>query len=100
MNIIYIDGPSEEFELSTLGYLKKGIDMRLNEVSQQFESITRELEDRVLKASSDLAELNIEIQKQLEEHRTDCQSVDENVITHGLHQTKAILLPFFINFDS
>lgn len=54
--------------------------MRLmSESGQQFESITRELEDRVSKASSDLAELNINIQKELEEHREHCQSIDQNV---------------------
>lgn len=81
VEIVFVNGPSEKFELSLLSYSSKGIDLRLMcEGSSQFECITRELEDRVLKASSNLAELNLKIQKEADEYETYCQSIDQSVI--------------------
>lgn len=80
VEITYVNGPSDSFELASLSYLKKGIDIRYaNHGNQQFEKITRTLRDRVSKASSTLAETNLQIQKDLHEYRTSCQAIDQNV---------------------
>lgn len=46
---------------------------------QQFDKITRSLEDRVVEASCELAKLNIQVQKELDEYRQSCQIIDQNV---------------------
>lgn len=80
VEIIYKNGPSECIELASLGYSKKGIDMRCtSHGNQQFDIITHTLEERVLKASSTLAETDIQIQKELHEYRKFCQTIDQNV---------------------
>lgn len=80
VEIVYLNGPSECFELSSLGYSIKGIDLRCsNHGSQQFEKITRSLRDHVAKAGSMLAETNLQIQKELHEYQTNCQTIDDHV---------------------
>lgn len=82
VEIVYINGPPEEFELCSLSYSSKGIDLRLvNEGAPQFNKITRELEDRLRKATSELAEIDLKIQKEVHEYQTQCQSIDQSVRT-------------------
>lgn len=81
VEIIYADAePTESFELASLSYLNKGIDLRnLSGCCGEFDKITRNLRDRVCKASSELHEINVQIQKDFHEYQTQCQTIDENV---------------------
>lgn len=81
VEITYQNGPLENVELGSLDSAIKGIDLRCtNNGNHQFEKITRALQDHVSKASSILAETNVQIQKEVDEFQKYCQTIDENVI--------------------
>ncbi|XP_031617868.1 uncharacterized protein LOC116337438 isoform X2 [Contarinia nasturtii] len=85
VEVIYRNGPSEEFELISLSYSSKGIDLRLMiDGEQYFEKITQELEDRVAKESSNLANINIQIQKESDALHTYQQTVEQNSENFGI----------------
>lgn len=80
IEIVYVNGPPEKFELISLVYTSKGIDLRLmSDGTKYFEAITQELEESVKKASSNLAETNIQIQKEIDAYQKYCQTVEPNV---------------------
>lgn len=69
-------GSTESFELVSLSYSHKGIDLRsLSSCCTEFDKITRNLRDRVAKISSELHETNVQIQKEFHEYMTQCQTV-------------------------
>lgn len=73
-------GSTESFELVSLSYLNKGIDLRsLSGCCNEFDKITRDLRDRVAKASCELHEMNVQIQKELHEYMAQCQTIDQDV---------------------
>lgn len=72
--------PTESFELISLSYLNKGIDLRSSSgCCSEFNKITQNLRNRVSKVSSELHETNVQIQKELHEYMTQCQTIDQNV---------------------
>lgn len=97
VEIIYDDddddaatGPTESFELISLSYLNKGIDLRSSSgCCSEFDKITRNLRDRVSKVSSELHEMNVQIQKEFHEYMTKFQTIDQNV-------SVSFLLPYQI----
>lgn len=79
VEIIFVNGPPEKIELASFGYASKGIDLRLMvEGDKYFKVLTQELEDRVKQASSNLAEINKNIQKEVDAYQKYCQTVDVN----------------------
>lgn len=73
-------GLTESFELISLSYLNKGIDLRsLSGCCSEFDKITRSLRERVSKVSSELHETNVHVQKELHEYMTQCQTIDQHV---------------------
>lgn len=73
-------GSTESFELISLSYLNKGIDLRSSSgCCSEFDKIARNLRDRVSKVSSELHEMNVQIQKEFHEYMTQCQTIDQNV---------------------
>lgn len=75
-----MDGPSELFELASLSYLNKGIDQRAaNNCKPEFDKITRNLQDKVTKLSCEVNEMDVKLQKQINDFLTQCQTIDENV---------------------
>lgn len=73
-------GPTESFDLNSLSYSNKGIDLRsLSGCCTEFDKITRNLRDRVAKASSELHETNVQTQKEFHEYVTQCQTIDLSV---------------------
>lgn len=83
VEIVYMDGPSEFFELASLSYLNKGIDLHaMNDCKPEFDKITRNLQEKVTKLSCEVAEMDIKLQKQINDYLTKCQTIDENVSIH------------------
>lgn len=73
-------GATESFDLNSLSYLNKGIDLRsLSGCCSEFDKITRNLRDRVAKASSELHETDVQTQKECHEYMTQCQTIDQSV---------------------
>lgn len=82
VEIIYSDdvGSTESFELATLSYSNKGIDLRSSSgCCNEFDKITRELRGRVSKVECELHERNVQTQKELHEFALECQTIGENV---------------------
>lgn len=83
-------GATESFDLNSLSYFNKGIDLRsLSGCCSEFDKITRNLRDRVAKASSELHETGVQTQKEFHEYMTQCQTIDRNV---------GVFSPQFIDF--
>lgn len=82
VEIIYADvaAPNESFELNSLSHSHKGIDLRNSSgCCNEFDKITRNLRDRVQKVSSELHEMDVQIQKEFYEYMTKCQTIEQNV---------------------
>lgn len=70
----------ETFELASLSYASKGIDLRsLNSCCEDFEKLTQNLQDKVAKMGAELDEVSASVQKQMHEFQTNCQTIDESV---------------------
>ncbi|XP_055321469.1 uncharacterized protein LOC129577824 [Sitodiplosis mosellana] len=79
VEIVYVNGPPEKYELVSFGYASKGIDLRLtSEGDKYFKTLTQELEERVKQASSNLADININIRKEIDAYQKYCQTVEPN----------------------
>lgn len=109
VEIVYVNGPPEKFELASIVYTSKGIDLRLMiEGEKYFKVLTQEMEERVKKASSNLAEINKNIQKEVDAYQKYCQTVEPNVNLFSLFCFARFILEiirfsifgFFFYFDS
>lgn len=80
VEIIYVDGPNESFELASFSCSSKGIDLRAtNNCNGALDKMTSGLQEKVTKISCELNDVNVKIQKQLHEYQTHCQTIDQNV---------------------
>lgn len=82
VEILYTDdvGSSESFELVSLSYLNKGIDLRNSSgCCNEFDKITRQLRDRVAKIGSEVHETSVQMQKECHAYMIQCQSINQNV---------------------
>lgn len=80
VEVIYIDGSNESFELASLIYSNKGIDIRAPEGSNsEFSKMTQGLKEKIAKIKRELHESDIEIQKELHGIHKQCETIDPNV---------------------
>lgn len=79
VEIKFIDGSSESFELAVMSNLKQSnLRSEIRDV-QKFDKLKREITDRVAVAESKLVDIKHAIQKEFTEFATECQFIKKSV---------------------